>query len=69
MAAAERRVGVRERRVAELRAQLEDPALYLTADAAAQAQRLGRELEDARAELDAAFAEWEAATRAEETGD
>ena len=38
-------------------------------DAAAQAQRLGVELEAARAELDAAFAEWEAATRVMEGTD
>ncbi len=59
------RVGERERRVAELRAQLEDPALYLDAGrrrprptgSAPSWRRPGRELE-------AAFAEWEAATRA-----
>jgi hypothetical protein len=53
--------------VQQLRVRLEDPALYLTPDAAAQAQRLGVELEAARAELDAAFAEWEAATRVMES--
>ena len=50
----------------ELRARLEDPALYLTPDAASQAHRLGAELDATRAELEAAFAEWEAATRAME---
>ena len=48
---------------------LEEPALYLTPEAAAQAQRLGVELEAARADLDAAFAEWEAATRVMEAID
>jgi ATP-binding cassette subfamily F protein 3 len=69
VADAERRVGEGERRVEELRARLEDPSLYLTADAAAEAQRLGVELETARVELEAAFAEWESATRAMEAID
>jgi ATP-binding cassette subfamily F protein 3 len=66
---AEGRVGERERRVEELRAQLEDPALYLTADAVTQARLLGAELDAAREQLEAAFAEWEAATRALEAAD
>ena len=53
--------------VAELRAQLENPDLYLTADGAAAAARIGAELEAARQALDLAFAEWEAATRRMET--
>jgi ATP-binding cassette subfamily F protein 3 len=69
LADAERRVGERERRVEELRARLEDPSLYLTPDAAAEAHRLGIELEAARAELEAALAEWEAATQAVEAID
>ncbi len=64
VAEAEQRVGERERRVADLRAQLEDPAMYLAPDGADRAHRLGAELEEARVELEAAFAEWEAATRA-----
>ena len=69
VAEAERRVGERERRVEELRARLEDPALYLEPDATSRAQRLGVELEAARADLEAAFAEWEEATRAMEATD
>jgi ATP-binding cassette subfamily F protein 3 len=63
VAQAEERVGEHERRVATLRAQLEAPELYLTADAAQQARRLGAELEQARLALESAFAAWEAATR------
>ena len=62
-------MGEHERRVEELRARLENPALYLTPDAATQAQRLGAELDAARAELEAAFAEWEAAMRGMEATD
>jgi ATP-binding cassette subfamily F protein 3 len=69
LAEAERRVNERERIVEELRSRLEDPALYVTPDGAAQAHRLGAELEEARAGLEAAFAEWEAATRAMEATD
>ncbi len=65
----EQRVGEREQRVAAIRAQLEDPALYLQADGAARARSLGVELEQARESLDAAFAEWESATRALERVD
>jgi len=69
VAETEQRVGERERRVEELRAQLEDPAMYLAPDGAERAHRLGAELEEARIELEAAFAAWEAATRAlEATG-
>ena len=64
VAEAEEHVAERERRVEELRAQLEDPALYLAPGGADRAHRLGAELEEARVELEAAFAEWEAATRA-----
>jgi ATP-binding cassette subfamily F protein 3 len=60
---AELRVAERERRVENLRAQLEDPALYLAPGGPERAHRLGAELEEARVELEAAFAEWEAATR------
>jgi hypothetical protein len=62
-------VGEGEQRVADLRAQLEDPAMYLAPDAAERAQMLGAKLEEARVELEAAFAEWEAATRALEAID
>jgi ATP-binding cassette, subfamily F, member 3 len=64
VAEAEQRVGERERGVAGLRAQLEDPAMYLAPGGADRARRLGAELEESRMELEAAFAAWEAATRA-----
>ena len=67
VADAEAGVGLHEARVAELRAQLEDPDLYLTPEGAAAAARIGAELEVARQALDLAFAEWEAATRRMET--
>jgi ATP-binding cassette subfamily F protein 3 len=51
-----------EARVAGLKARLEDPALYATPAGAQEAVTLGQELEVARAELERAFAEWEAAT-------
>jgi ATP-binding cassette subfamily F protein 3 len=53
-----------EVRVAAIKARLEDPALYATAEGSQEAVSLGRELEVARAELERAFAEWEAATSA-----
>jgi ATP-binding cassette, subfamily F, member 3 len=58
-----------EERVAALRAELEDPHLYLTADGGRRAGELGREMETARARLDEAFARWEAATRQAESAD
>jgi ATPase subunit of ABC transporter with duplicated ATPase domains len=58
---AEARVSASEERVAGIRARLEDPALYTTKDGVLEAQKLGRELEIARAELDSAYKEWEGA--------
>jgi ATP-binding cassette subfamily F protein 3 len=55
-----------EARVAAIRARLEEPALYATADGTAQARTLGVDLEAARAELESALAAWEAASRAME---
>jgi ATP-binding cassette subfamily F protein 3 len=69
LANAEARVAEWERRVAALRAEMEDPALYLQPDGAARAGVLGAELESARAEMDRAFELWEAASRAVETAD
>jgi ATP-binding cassette, subfamily F, member 3 len=63
VAEAEAGVGAHESRVAELRGRLEDPDLYLTPEGAAEAARIGNELDDARRALDQAFVEWEAATR------
>jgi ATP-binding cassette subfamily F protein 3 len=67
VADAEAGVGLHEARVAELRARLENPDLYLTPEGAAAAARIGAELESARHALDQAFADWEAATRRMET--
>jgi ATP-binding cassette, subfamily F, member 3 len=61
---AETRVTNCEARVAALRAQLEDPALYSTAAGSARAQELGIDLETARSELDQALKAWETATTA-----
>jgi hypothetical protein len=66
VAEAEGKVGAQEARVAELRARLEDPDLYLAPEGPALAARIGAEMEEARRALDRAFAEWEAATRAAE---
>jgi ATP-binding cassette subfamily F protein 3 len=59
---AEARVTECEARVASLRARLEDPALYATSEGTAQARALGNDLEVARAELERALREWEAAS-------
>jgi ATP-binding cassette subfamily F protein 3 len=56
-----------EGRVAALRARLEDPALYATAEGGVQAHTIGGELEVARQELEWAFKQWEAATAALES--
>ncbi len=61
--AAEGEVARLEARVEELRAVLEDPALYTTPDGARRATELGRELDQARAALDGAFERWGAATQ------
>jgi ATP-binding cassette, subfamily F, member 3 len=53
-----------EARVAAIKGRLEDPALYATPEGTLAAVTLGQELEVARAELERAFAEWEAATSA-----
>ena len=53
-----------EGRVAELRARLEDPALYATPEGGVQAHTIGGELEVARKELERAFKQWDEATTA-----
>jgi len=67
VAEAEARVADCESRVATLRAELEDPALYLTAEGGVRATALGAELDAARFDLERAFAAWEAATAALES--
>ncbi|HJR62365.1 MAG TPA: ABC-F family ATP-binding cassette domain-containing protein, partial [Gemmatimonadaceae bacterium] len=62
--AAEAEVTRMESRVAALTAALEDPALYTTPEGGKRAVLLGGELEDARRELEAAFARWERAVEA-----
>ncbi len=61
VAEAEARVASAEQRLEGLRARLEDPALYTTSAGAKEASMLGAELEHARRDLEAAFAEWERA--------
>ena len=63
----EREVAVLERKVAELTALLEDPELYTTREGTAKSLVAGKELDDARCELDEAIDRWTAATeRAEQ---
>ena len=64
LAEAESSVAEWEARVATSRTQLEDPGLYLTREGASRAAAIGRQLEEARRELERAFARWEAASRA-----
>jgi ATP-binding cassette subfamily F protein 3 len=60
---AEAEVNEWESRVAALRAELEDPHLYLTPEGSRRAGEIGREMEAARSRLDQAFTRWETATR------
>jgi ATP-binding cassette subfamily F protein 3 len=64
--AAEARVTECETKVAAIRSQLEDPALYATQEGAARAQTLGKDLDAARLELERALSDWE---RVSETRD
>jgi ATP-binding cassette, subfamily F, member 3 len=59
LAGAEAAVTACEVRVGSLRAQLEDPSLYATAEGREKARRLGIELDTARAELERAVQTWE----------
>jgi ATP-binding cassette, subfamily F, member 3 len=56
---AEARVTACEARVEAIRVRLEDPELYTTKDGVLEAQKLGIELETAKAELDSAYKHWE----------
>ncbi len=59
---AEREAAALEAQVAELQATLEDPGLYDTPDGVKRASALSRELDAARARLDAVMEEWAAAS-------
>jgi ATPase subunit of ABC transporter with duplicated ATPase domains len=59
---AEDRVTECEAKVAAIRAQLEDPALYTSNEGSARAQGLGKDLEAGRVELEQALREWEVAS-------
>jgi ATP-binding cassette subfamily F protein 3 len=61
---AEARVTACEARVNAIRARLEDPSLYSTADGVLEAQSLGKELDAERAELERALVHWENASEA-----
>ena len=61
---AESRIASLESRIAEVTAALEDPELYTRVGGAADASRLGGELEGLKTELEQAFAAWTAATEA-----
>jgi ATP-binding cassette subfamily F protein 3 len=62
----ERDIDSLEKQVAALSTALEDPALYARAGGAAEAARLGAELERAKGALDAALERWSAASDAVE---
>ena len=62
----EKRVETLERQVAALTAELEDPALYTTANGPQRAHALGAQLDKLRSSLDQALAEWTQLTEAAE---
>jgi ATP-binding cassette subfamily F protein 3 len=59
---AEARVSELEQAVDQLTSTLEDPDLYTRRDGSQRAAGMGKELEQAKAQLDAAIAEWEQAS-------
>jgi ATP-binding cassette, subfamily F, member 3 len=62
LATTESRVSGLETIVDQLTATLEDPALYTTPEGTQRAGVLGKDLEEAKAKLDAAIADWEQAS-------
>jgi ATP-binding cassette, subfamily F, member 3 len=64
---AEQEVAQLERTISELTTTLADPELYMRADGAASAARLGGELDRARASLDRAMEKWTNATERAES--
>jgi ATP-binding cassette subfamily F protein 3 len=61
LTAVEARVAELEKTVDSLTATLDDPALYTSPEGSQRAAALGKELDAAKTDLDAAIAEWEAA--------
>lgn len=59
---AEKEIALLEQEIARLTALLEDPQLYTTREGAQKSLATGRELEEAKRKLDAAFLRWTAAT-------
>src|SRR5207244_5969439 len=59
---AEKEIALLEQEIARLTALLEDPQLYTTRDGMQQSLAAGRDLEEAKRKLDAAFAKWTRAT-------
>ncbi len=68
LADTELRVSVLEGRIAELTRTLEDTSLYDSAAGTKRAQALGRELDDAKDELDEAVHDWSAAAERVQVG-
>ena len=62
LTAAEARVADAEKKVTAIRQEMEDPALYATPEGGKRAAKLGRDLETARREFEAAFMAWEGAS-------
>jgi ATP-binding cassette, subfamily F, member 3 len=62
LAMAESRVAELEKTVDQLTTTLEDPELYTRPGGSQRAAAMGRELEEAKAQLDAAIADWEQAS-------
>jgi hypothetical protein len=63
----EKEIATLEAKIAELKSLLEDPELYTTREGAQRSTVVGKELEETKRKLDAAFASWTDATeRAEQ---
>jgi hypothetical protein len=63
----EKEVAVLERRVKELTAFLEDPALYTTREGTERAIQAGKQLDETRRQLDVAIEVWTTATERAES--
>ena len=60
--ATEKEIAVLEEKIGRLTVLLEDPELYTTRDGTQRSLVVGRELEETKRELEAAFANWTDAT-------